>query len=73
MTTENWLAFTAIIIPLIVGSGISIYHVIMRDVKAHIKEAFSILREEKIKELSEELQRKENKISRLQDQVKDMN
>lgn len=73
MTTENWLTLSGIIITVTGSIGMLTYRVIMRDVRALIKEQFSILREEKIKELAEENIRKEAKISRLQDSIREMN
>lgn len=73
MTTENWLTLAAIILSTTGGMSAIIYRVIMRDVKALIKEHFSVLREEKIRELADELHRKEAKISRLQDSIREMN
>lgn len=73
MTTENWLTLSVIIVSVTGGMSLTIYRLIMRDVKALIKEQFSILREEKIRELSEENIRKEAKIARLQDSIREMN
>lgn len=73
MTTENWLTLSGIIITVTGSIGMLTYRVIMRDVKALIKEHFSMLREEKIKELAEENIRKDAKISRLQDSIREMN
>lgn len=73
MTTENWLALSAIVLTTTSGIGAIIYRVIMRDVKSLIKEQFSVLREEKIRELSEENIRKDAKITRLQDSIREMN
>lgn len=73
MTTENWLTLSGIIITVTGSIGMLTYRVIMRDVKALIKEHFSMLREEKIRELAEENIRKDAKISRLQDSIREMN
>lgn len=73
MTTENWLTLSVIIVSVTGGMSLTIYRLIMRDVKALIKEQFSILREEKIRELSEDNIRKEAKIARLQDSIREMN
>jgi cell division protein FtsB len=73
MTTENWITLLSIFVSIIGGMSIAIYRVIMRDVKGLIKEQFSILREEKIRELAEDNIRKEAKIARLQEAIKEMN
>jgi len=73
MTTENWITIifgTTTVVGIVAAA---LYRVIMRDVKALIREQFGILREEKIRELHEENQRKEDKINRLQEYIKDTN
>lgn len=73
MTTENWLTLSVILVSVVSGTGTVLYRIMMRDVKALIKEQFSILREEKIKELAEDNIRKDAKIARLQDSIREMN
>jgi cell division protein FtsB len=73
MTTENWITIifgTTTVVGIVAAA---LYRVIMRDVKGMIREQFGILREEKIRELHEENQRKEDKINRLQEYIKDTN
>lgn len=68
MTTDNWIALAAVLITVFSGG----YFIIMVGVDRKIGMAVGKMRDEQLNELKSENRRKEERIEKLREQIKDM-
>lgn len=68
MTTDNWISLAGILATALGG----FYLIIMTAVDKKIGSAIGKIRDERLRELITENQRKEERIEQLKDRIKDM-